>query len=250
MRELLSGRDDLTERLKQALDASLHRGLGGHGYESENGRIDAMNIFIKGGLCAFLHEQHALCPEFHRMIHNTLHEYNSAIKNSKTIGVWGEDYCEQWQSILDKIAISFRFYVAYGSNMDKGQMLDRCPNAVEICTTYVEDWQLTMPFFANIEPQQGRRTPAIVWKINANDESKLDRRELYPKGYNKTDIIVTVNGKRISAMAYIMTDEYKNRSDITPRDGYEEQIKSAYKAAGFSEGEYMPRRAKNTKNQK
>ena len=138
--------------------------------------------------------------------------------------------------------MSTRFYIAYGSNMDKGQMCKRCPSAVEVCTTYIEDWRLTMPFFANIEPEQGRRTPAIVWKINANDESKLDRYEGYPEKYDKTDIIVTVNGNRISAMAYIMTDEYKKRTDKKAYDGYEEKIRSAYKAAGFSESEFTPRR--------
>ncbi|MCL2029306.1 MAG: HNH endonuclease, partial [Deltaproteobacteria bacterium] len=103
MRELLSGRDDLADRLKQALNASC---LGGHGYDFKYDVIDAMNIFIKGGLCAFLETQHTLCPEFHRMIHNILHGYNTALKGDKTKGDWNVDYREQWQSILNKLSIS------------------------------------------------------------------------------------------------------------------------------------------------
>ena len=136
-------------------------------------------------------------------------------------------------------------YVAYGSNMNREQMLYRCPNAVEICGTYIEGWQLTMPFYANIEPQPGSRTPAIIWKINKDDELALDSYEGYPNLYGKADIIVAVNGSPISAMAYIMADEYKNRSDLKAWNGYEEMIVRAYKAAGFQESEYAPRRVQD-----
>jgi len=243
MRELLSGKNNLADALEHALKASLHRALDGHGYESEDGRRGAMNIFIKGGLCTFLETQRELCPEFHQIIHNILHEYNSAIRRGDTVRGWDTDYREQWQKILNALPINTRLYIAYGSNMDKEQMLSRCRNAVYVCTTYIDDWELTMPFYANIEQLKGKRTPAIVWKIDANDESKLDVYEGYPGLYDKTDIIIAVHGNRISAMAYVMTDEHKKRSDKKARDGYEEQIISAYKAAGFSESEYMPRRS-------
>ena len=103
MRELLSGRDDLAEQLKKALNASLHRQLEGSGYESEEGRIEAMNIFIRGDLCSFLKTQPTLCPEFNTMIHNILAEYDAAIKNGHTKGSWGVDYREPWQNILNKL---------------------------------------------------------------------------------------------------------------------------------------------------
>ena len=145
-------------------------------------------------------------------------------------------------SYIGSVFMSTKYYIAYGSNMDKDQMMGRCPNAAYICETYIEDWQLTMPFYANIEPVKGERTPAIIWKIDADCESELDRREGYPKCYYKTDIPVTVNNINVSAMAYIMTDEYKKRTDKKARDGYEEQIKAAYIAAGFSLSEYKPYR--------
>ena len=87
-------------------NASLHRRLEGHGYDSEDGRINAMNIFIQGGLSEFLETQPAFCPEFHRMIHDILHGYNSAIKCGNTKNGWGNDYSEQWQSILNKLSTS------------------------------------------------------------------------------------------------------------------------------------------------
>jgi len=242
MRALLSGREDLDSSLEQSLRASLHRGLEGYGYESEDGRIDAIWIFIKCGLLEFLETRREMCPEFHKMIHSILHEYNTAILSGNTIRGWETDYCKQWQDILDELATTTRFYIAYGSNMSREQMLrHRCPHATFICTTYIEDWELTMPFYANIEPSKGARTPAVLWEINAYDESALDNYEGYPEHYDKTDIIVVKNECRVSAMAYVMTDEYKNVSK-KPRSGYEEGIVSSYKALGFLESEYMPRR--------
>ena len=242
MREVLSGRGDFADALVKALEACMHRKLEGHGYEAEDGRMDALNTFIKGGLRAFLETQHELCPGFHQMIHNILHEYNSAIRLKNTLRGWGEDYREEWQRLTVELSLKARFYVAYGSNMAKDQMFGRCNSPVVIGATYVEDWQLTMPSYANLEPQKGSRTPVIVWKIDAADEKRLDRYEGYPDMYDKTDIIITVNSKRISAMAYVMTDEYKRRSDVQVRPGYEQQIISAYEAAGFLESEYLPRR--------
>jgi len=45
-----------------------------------------------------------------------------------------------------------------------------------------------------------------------------------------------------------MTEKYKSY-DKKPRDGYEEGIISAYKAAGFSESEFQPRRENHTARQ-
>ena len=242
MREFLSGRNDLADRLVRALSACLYRKLEGHGYEAEEGRTTALEIFIKGGLPSFLETQPELSPEFHQMIHNILHEYRSALIRKKTLRGWGEDYREQWQNLADRLSLKKRFYVAYGSNMDKEQMSVRCSTPAVIGAAYLEDWQLTMPSYANIESRKGVRTPVVVWEIDAKDEKALDQYEGYPGMYDKTEVIITVAGRRISALAYVMTDQYKTRKDIRVRHGYEQQIISAYTASGFLADEFMPER--------
>ena len=227
MRELLAGRSDLTNALRKALGATLRIRFDSH----------YMASFIKGGIGEFLETQRTLCPQFHNMIHNYIHDYNSAMPPYQD-----SSYYEAAKNLVSKGSIRTRFYIAYGSNMDRQQMLGRCPDAVFAGTTYIKNWQLTMPFYANIIPAPGRRTPAIVWKITAQDESELDRYEGYPSLYDKKNIIITVNDTHISALAYVMTDEYKNCTDKKARPGYEELIMSAYKAAGFSESEYLPYR--------
>lgn len=239
MKEYLAGEAGLIEKLEKALDASLRSGLLGHGYEAEAGRISALNFFIKGGLREFLENHNHINPGFHNLIHNILHQYNSNLFWGTTKGAWGEYYTSEWQEIVDKLKINRRLYIAYGSNMDKTQMLSqRCPDAVLIGKTYLEDWELTMPHYSNIERKEGKKTPALVWQITNKDETVLDSYEGYPKAYEKINAIVKIDGKPVSAMAYVMTEEYK-KTKKTPRSGYIEQILKGYREAGLNKEEFQ-----------
>ena len=240
MKKYLNGEKHLEENLEKALEASLKGGLLGLGYDEERVRISALKIFIKGGLQEFLESHNHICPEFHNLIHNILHQYNSNILRKCTKGAWGEDYASEWQDIVNNLKINKRLYIAYGSNMDKYQMNIRCPNAKVFGKTYLEDWELTMPHYANIERKSGKKTPAHVWQITKRDETALNRYEGYPNCYDKINIIVNIDGKRVSAMAYVMTEEYKKIKKST-RKGYKEQILRGYLDAGFSAEEFKPR---------
>jgi len=240
MKEYINGEKRMEGQLEKALKASLKGGLLGHGYDTERVRISVIKIFIKGGLKEFLESHYHICPEFHNLIHNILHQYNSNILRKCTKGTWGEDYASEWQEIINNLKINKRLYIAYGSNMDKTQMKTRCPNAIVIGKTYLEDWELTMPHYANIERKKGKKTPALVWQITKRDEATLNRYEGYPKCYDKIDIIVNIDGKPVSAMAYVMTEEYK-KIKKSIRRGYKEQILRGYLDAGYSVEEFRPR---------
>lgn len=67
------------------------------------------------------------------------------------MGVRGEDYAEDWQALVKKLKPLKRMYMAYGSNMNKEQMHDRCKDAKVCGSGGLSDWCLTMPFYANIE---------------------------------------------------------------------------------------------------
>lgn len=241
MKECLIGKKHIVTELVKALKASLRHGDLGHGYETEKGRIDAIKVFIKGGLRKFLETEREICPEFHNKVNNIVHRYNSCLLcgDDYTKGSWNEDYSSQWQEIVDQLKLDKRLYVAYGSNMDKTQMESRCPGAKVLGKTYLENWALTLPHYANIERSKGKKTPALVWEITSENEEVLDRYEGYPKYYDKMDIIVCVDGKRMTAMAYVMTDEYK-KCDKKPRSGYIDQILQGYRDAGFDEAEFQP----------
>jgi hypothetical protein len=241
MKEYLSGKRYRAPALARALAASLACGLVGHGYEAEQGRIAALRVFIKGGLRQFLEAEWELYPEFHNKVHKILHDYRTRLLRGGdyTKGSWNEDYRLHWQEIADQLKLSKRLYIAYGSNMDRDQMERRCPGAKVVGPTYLHGWALTMPHFANIEKHPGRRTPALVWEITSEHERALDRCEGYPTCYSKVNIIVNVAGKLVSAMAYVMTDEYKSEHR-SAREEYREQILKGYRDAGFDEEEFHP----------
>lgn len=245
MKEYLNGKKYIAPQLERALKASLRCGFLGHGYEAEKERIDAIKVLIKGGLCRFLETERENCPEFHNKVNNIVHRYNSCLLRGDDYmkGFWNEDYSLPWQEIVNQLKLDKRLYVAYGSNMDKTQMEIRCPGAKVLGRTYLENWMLTLPHYANIERSKGKRTPALIWEITSKNEKVLDRYEGYPECYDKIDIIICVDGKRMSAMAYVMTDEYK-KCDKKPRSGYINQILQGYRDAGFDEAEFQPSETK------
>ena len=111
-----------------------------------------------------------------------MHSYDSNLYYGRTFGPWGENYRNDWEELTNSLTTKKRLYIAYGSNMNKKQMECRCPDAKIIGKTYLENWELNMPFYANIEMKKGKKTPILLWEISAQDEAKLDRYEGYPKG--------------------------------------------------------------------
>lgn len=105
-----------------------------------------------------------------------------------------------------------KFYLAYGSNLDHQQMMLRCPDARYLGETDVKDYALLFRGnyrgcgVATIEPEKGSHVPAGVWEISARDELALDRYEGWPWLYEKQNFVVELDGKKITAMVYIMTE--------------------------------------------
>lgn len=131
--------------------------------------------------------------------------------------------------------MSKKIYVAYGSNMDEGQMAYRCPDAKIIGKGKVKNFRLmfkgTLPeSYATIEPEEGLSVPVILWEISAEDERRLDRYEGFPNFYYKRDLTVETSEGEVVGMAYIMHE--KNRLN-PPCDHYYAAIYKAYEKFGF-----------------
>ena len=105
-----------------------------------------------------------------------------------------------------------KYYLAYGSNLNKRQMKRRCPDAVPVGAVTIMDYELVFCGVATIELKPGASVQCGIWKITAEDEKRLDVYEGYPRLYVKQDFTVEVNGKIIQAMAYVMTDGIRPKS--------------------------------------
>lgn len=128
-----------------------------------------------------------------------------------------------------------KLYIAYGSNMDEGQMAYRCPTARLLGKTELEDCRLLFKgsktgAYATIEPEEGSRVPVLIWIVGKEDEKNLDRYEGYPVFYYKKDLEINLDGKREIAMAYIMDE---NREYGKPSERYYAVLEQAYRKYGF-----------------
>lgn len=113
-----------------------------------------------------------------------------------------------------------RYYLAYGSNLNLPQMRERCPHAMPLGITDLQDWRLVFRgrgggFYLNIEPAPGYWVPAAVWSVDEADELALDIYEDYPEFYFKKPLHVTCrepeNGRerRLEAFVYIMREGFQ-----------------------------------------
>ena len=83
---------------------------------------------------------------------------------------------------------------------------------------------------ATIEPCDGESVPVGIWSISERDEVSLDHYEGWPFLYEKQIFHIKMNGKTISAMAYIMTPGHR----ITPpMYSYMDTIIEGYYNFGF-----------------
>lgn len=128
-----------------------------------------------------------------------------------------------------------KLYLAYGSNMDEGQMEERCPDTKLIGKSVVDGYRLLFKgsergVYATIEQRQGGRLPVLVWEITENDERNLDEYECYPVLYYKEEIPVFLDGKFEKAMAYIM-DESQEYG--VPQETYYDILERAYQKFEF-----------------
>ena len=111
-----------------------------------------------------------------------------------------------------------KYYLAYGSNLNIAQMKHRCPTAKPVGTAVIRDYELLFKgsktgAYLTIEPQKGAYVPVGVWEVTADDESKLDFYEGYPKFYYKKEIRLPVEffdgggTAEKTAFVYIMHEE-------------------------------------------
>ena len=78
-----------------------------------------------------------------------------------------------------------KLYVAYGSNLNKGQMKYRCPTAKYVGTGELQGYELQFKgrersAFATIGRKEGASVPVGLWEIQTRDERALDMYEGFP----------------------------------------------------------------------
>ena len=110
-----------------------------------------------------------------------------------------------------------KYYLAYGSNLNREQMGYRCPNARPVGTAQLEGWRLVFRGsgsgnYLTIEPAPDYVVPVAVWAVTKADEAALDRYEGYPVFYRKETLAIAYTGlktaqeRQVEAFVYLMND--------------------------------------------
>lgn len=128
-----------------------------------------------------------------------------------------------------------RFYIAYGSNLNLEQMAKRCPTAEVVKAANLQNYRLMFrgkgTAVATIERRHGSKVPILIWRLQPSDEHNLDLYEGFPHLYRKETLKLTVDGKRIRAMVYIMNERLHPYD--TPSRSYFDTIRQGYEDSGF-----------------
>ncbi len=104
------------------------------------------------------------------------------------------------------------YYFAYGSNLNRQQMLERCPSSKPAFTASLNHYKLIFAGWsrawhggtASIKPQRGEKVLGAIYDISESDLRRLDRYQGYPETYARIKVIVnTETGEPLEAFTYI-----------------------------------------------
>ena len=73
-----------------------------------------------------------------------------------------------------------KYYGAFGSNLNKSQMKERCPASVPYEATMLNNHMLCFKSVANIIPKEKFQVPIGIYQITPTCEKKLDYYESFP----------------------------------------------------------------------
>ena len=128
-------------------------------------------------------------------------------------------------------------YLAYGSNMNIGQMNNRCPGARNLGTTMLDDYTLKFRanlndrYVATVDKEEGSSVPAVIWAITKDHEHVLDLREgIGAHHYEKQYLDIRFKGELITVLAYIMP---VGRPEVIPDTEYYNRIMTGYRENGI-----------------
>ena len=128
-----------------------------------------------------------------------------------------------------------KLYIAYGSNLNQGQMAWRCPTARYVGTGMIEGYELKFKgrpngAYATIDPKKGGTVPVAIWEIQPYDEFRLNQYEGYPNNYFTKNIPVKIGNQEVTGMVYIMN--LRAQANL-PSDKYYDTVEQGYKDCGL-----------------
>ncbi len=94
-------------------------------------------------------------------------------------------------------------YAAFGSNLNIGQMAQRCPMADPVGVGVLRSARLVFAYYLGIVQDDNATVPVGVYRLNAADIATLDRYEGLGRSYERYLVTVELNGQAVRCFTYI-----------------------------------------------
>lgn len=126
------------------------------------------------------------------------------------------------------------YYFAYGANLSRKVMGERCPGCKPRFTALLHNHKLVFTGWsrqwrggvATIRPFKGERVPGGVYELTEADLRKLDKFEGYPHDYDRVKVRVNNEyGELIEAVTYVKRGQIE---ETAPSPDYLALIRQGY----------------------
>jgi len=127
------------------------------------------------------------------------------------------------------------YYFAYGSNVNREQMLELCPDSKPLFVATLPNYKLIFTGWsrkwrggvATIQRARGDKVLGTVYEISEQCLRQLDRYEGYPDAYDRLKVIVfDQDGNPIEAITYIKSGQL---DETPPSKEYLAILQQGYK---------------------
>ena len=108
------------------------------------------------------------------------------------------------------------YYFAYGSNLNKKQMLERCPDSKPRFVATLRNYRLVFVGWSrqwrggitSIKPFRGEKVLGALYELSDRDLRRLDSYEGYPGNYNRLKVTVfDEDSEPVEAITYIKSQQ-------------------------------------------
>ena len=131
------------------------------------------------------------------------------------------------------------FYFAYGINLNRKQMAERCPNCQLKFSAELPNYKLIFTGWsrqwhggvASIKHSRGDKVLGGIYEITETDLARLDRYEGCPDNYNRLKVnVYRDSGEQIEAITYIKS---RQAEETKPSAEYLKVIQQGYRDWGL-----------------
>jgi len=131
------------------------------------------------------------------------------------------------------------YYFAYASNLNRRQMLERCPDSQPKFIATLPNYKLIFAGWsrkwhggvASIKPARDEKVVGAIYEVSERDLRSLDKYEGCPTIYNRRNVMVITEGSNhVEAITYIKREQSE---ETQPSGEYLEVILQGYRDWGI-----------------